>query len=595
MSYQFTREEHSLFYERELSAQTDSFKQVLGTSALYLLQEKEELFVAQFVTFRNGEMILKFSNNRMFPRIAEYLYCFLVTKDFRNYKIWGNISYQELLSKSVLGTEVQCIWAANSNEEGYSLIGFRGMSLDFVDSVRNAGKFILFLGPNPPPFEYLLNLQKLVTTFNNSHIKSLLDVPLSDIPRLPNYLNSGSNVAEIILEQSKLEDVVIIQGPPGTGKTHLIGELCSKLCLEGKSVLVTSLTNRALIELSHKTPLQELINQGKVFKKNLSFDEHLETPNLKELKNLQPINSSLILSTFFCSSIAASSLLENADSIFDYVIVDEASQAFLATLGIAKLLGRKNIWIGDIIQLPPVTAINSDIVKRRNFNYFIEGLKIECSELTSYPYFALTKSHRLTNRAASYTAIFYNNSLVSENELSENWSLLDEEISRLFHQKGGPTLIKLPLSKGVFDDRVLIKFAAYLSYYVTKSYPDRHISILCQSKVTVKATQKAITSILGKTTNILIDTVARAQGLTTDLTIYLIPDASYHRSLNSNLFNVATSRSRMNTIILCSKELFQYNRISETTSEYIRRLNAEFSFDYSKKINDLSDGKILQI
>jgi superfamily I DNA and/or RNA helicase len=32
---------------------------------------------------------------------------------------------------------------------------------------------------------------------------------------------------------------------------------------------------------------------------------------------------------------------------FDYVIVDEASQALLAMFGAAKLLGKKNIWFGD--------------------------------------------------------------------------------------------------------------------------------------------------------------------------------------------------------------------------------------------------------
>ena len=76
----YTREEHSNFLEEELRAQTKEFKQKLDTSAKFLLEEREELFVAQFLTFKDGEMILKFSTKRGLPRKGEYLYCFTVPK-----------------------------------------------------------------------------------------------------------------------------------------------------------------------------------------------------------------------------------------------------------------------------------------------------------------------------------------------------------------------------------------------------------------------------------------------------------------------------------------------------------------------------------
>jgi len=37
-----------------------------------------------------------------------------------------------------------------------------------------------------------------------------------------------------------------VQGPPGTGKTHTIGNLVGHLLAQGKSVLVTSHTTKAL-------------------------------------------------------------------------------------------------------------------------------------------------------------------------------------------------------------------------------------------------------------------------------------------------------------------------------------------------------------
>ncbi len=76
----YSREEHINFLEEELRAQTEAYKQKLDTSALFLLQDREELFVAQFLTFKDGEMILKFPNTRGIPRQGEYLYCFTVSR-----------------------------------------------------------------------------------------------------------------------------------------------------------------------------------------------------------------------------------------------------------------------------------------------------------------------------------------------------------------------------------------------------------------------------------------------------------------------------------------------------------------------------------
>jgi hypothetical protein len=47
---------------------------------------------------------------------------------------------------------------------------------------------------------------------------------------------------------------VIVQGPPGTGKTHTIGNLIGHLLAQGKSILVTAHTTKALRVLRDKVP-----------------------------------------------------------------------------------------------------------------------------------------------------------------------------------------------------------------------------------------------------------------------------------------------------------------------------------------------------
>lgn len=45
---------------------------------------------------------------------------------------------------------------------------------------------------------------------------------------------------------------VVVQGPPGTGKTHTIANLLGHFLAEGKNVLITSQTRKALEVLKEK-------------------------------------------------------------------------------------------------------------------------------------------------------------------------------------------------------------------------------------------------------------------------------------------------------------------------------------------------------
>src|SRR5262249_32498152 len=60
-------------------------------------------------------------------------------------------------------------------------------------------------------------------------------------------LSKPANPEQIrIAQQLEKHGGVLVQGPPGTGKTHTIGNLIGHLLAQGKSVLVTSHTTKAL-------------------------------------------------------------------------------------------------------------------------------------------------------------------------------------------------------------------------------------------------------------------------------------------------------------------------------------------------------------
>jgi hypothetical protein len=583
----YTRQEHCNFLEEELQAQTKAFRQKLNTSALFLLQEREELFVAQFLTFRDGEMILKFSNRRGLPRKGEYLYCFTVPKELRNYRNWGNKTYGDLIKEKSNFTEVVCVWQAPSKdkdgniEKDFCLVGFRGIDLEFAVNISTAKKMILILGPNKPPYEYINNLQQIVRKNFTNNVNSILDRDFQISNRHPILIDTKYDIPNFILNQLELTDQLILIGPPGTGKTYQIAEICKRLCEQGNSVLITALTNRALIEVVEKPALEKLLNEERIFKTKISTDEKNKFPNLQQTQEVCPQLGNLVLSTFYISSGEAANL--SRDLSFDYVIVDEASQALLAMFAAAKILGKKNIWIGDTKQLPPIVTINNDKVSKKNYDFLVDGLKA-LSNTSIVPIFQLTETYRLPKRGADYTGLFYNNSLKSraKTDMTLTFSECPNDVRVFFNSEGGPTLIKTDLEIGNKKPVNAINIAKLLIIHLLKAKENLHISVLSNYVDTVKALQKSIYGSVGNPKNLLIETVARIQGLTTDVTIFVIPNSGYNYSLEKRLFNVATSRAKRHTVIIADKNIVDsYPHIDKEVKMYLQKLNDEYSFYYT--------------
>ena len=325
---------------------------------------------------------------------------------------------------------------------------------------------------------------------------------------------------------------------------------------------------------------------NRYLKQNVSADEAKQLPKLQQTKNLNPQPGNLILSTFFIASNEASNLKDSPP--FDYVIVDEASQALLAMFAAAKLLGKRNIWIGDTKQLPPVVAINEDKVNKKNYGFLVDGLKA-LSDTASIPIYQLTETYRLPIRGAEYTGLFYENSLKSKakTDIQLSFAEMPSDIGMFFNPKGGSTLIKTDLNVGSKTPKQALEIAKFLVAHLIKVEESIHISVLSNYIDTVKALQKTIYSSVGNHNNLLIETVARIQGLTTDVTIFIIPNTGYNHSLDKRLFNVATSRAKRHTIIISDKNVItDYPRLNGDVKNYLQKLDNEYSFYYSpqKKI-----------
>ena len=575
-----SRKKHWQFLEDELKAETEAFNKKFSAKAIYLLEESEEMYVGQFIKFNEGEMIMRFPNSRNLPRKGEYLFSMILPKELRDYHKWESKTYNDLFKERYKGTECVCVWTSNSEDPRFSLVGFRKVELEFQNFIEenNGSGIILVFAPQRPPIDYIANLQKVIEDETSSKVSSILDNDYQTNDWSPQLIKQ-ENVSGFVRTQLSLVDKMILQGPPGTGKTFMIAELCKQLCEDGHSVLVTALTNRALMEIAEKSSLKELLKNGHVGKTNMSVDEHRENKELVPLKQILPSPGHVVLSSYFITSGFAADL--SCDSPFDYVIMDEASQALLPMFAAANKMGKKNLWVGDIHQLSPIVELNEERIKRSGYHGLINGLQLLTENSTS-PIFQLTTAHRFGQRSANYTGLFYNGTLLAKE--SKVYSDLDS-MNALLSKDGGPALLLTDMPIGDSSPSFAIMLATFVIGRLLKDNKKKEYAVLTCMRNTTRSLQKSIIQNVGAHANVLVDTVARIQGLTTDITIFFVPNTSYIRTLEPHLFNVATSRSKEHTIIIADKNVGDYPTLNPVVRQYLQRLKDDCSIYIPSKLD----------
>lgn len=562
------RRKHWQFLEDELKAETEDFKKIYLATAISLLKISQEMYVAQFISFKDGEMIMKFPISRALPRKGDFLVCMVLPPELQDYRNWGDRSYRDLYKARYNSTECVCIWHSPANDPRYSLVGFSKVSVDFANYIKKTPNIVLTFAPQRPPINYVMNLQKVVEDQCSKGVASILDANYQAKDWEPIPIRQD-DVSGFVYSQMALTETMILEGPPGTGKTYMIAELCAKLCAEGHSVLVTALTNRALMEIAEKPAVESLLEEHRIFKTNISMDEIRELSKLETLKSIAPMPGCLVMSTFYITSGYAAEL--TIEQPFDYVIMDEASQAIFPMFAASRKIGKRNLWVGDIHQLSPIVILNGNRITICGYKHLIEGLKLLADNSIS-PIYQLATAYRFGQRAANYTGVFYNDSLVAKespkyNDLPSMFKILSKD--------GGPTLVLTDMPSGDCTPQFAIYIATFIVDNIVKDNKDKEIAVLTCMKKTTRALQMAITQKVRTRKNLLVDTVARVQGLTTDITIFFVPDYSYIRTLEPHLFNVATSRAREHTIIIADKYVLDSTILDTKVRRFLERLKQD--------------------
>ena len=579
--------EYERFLQTELETQIRHFEQVINTEAL-VLKERGEVFVGRFMKVQpSGMAVFKVRNSDNMPRKNSFWTATYLIGEMGNFNNWGDKSwgtirrdYQRIFS------DAHCAWISQSDDESFCLIGIKNLTVEFAQILEGEKPIIAF-GPQDPPLQYLLNLIDLVNDQTCESVRQFLDFDDSTNYWDPEKVDSKTDLVSLLKGKLTDHSNLVIQGPPGTGKTFKMAQLTAHFLSENKSVLVTALTNQALIELAKKDDLVPFLNASKISKTSLTIDESKELPKLLGNKSNQ-CNASpgcLSLATFYISSGWA---VQQSQPPFDYVIMDEASQAFLPMIAALKKLGRKIIMIGDQNQLSPIVITNEDLITKNNWAPIVKGFETVCRNY-QFKSYMLGDTYRLTQRGADCTGVFYNNSLSSVSE----YQTIPSKHSVLI-QSGGPLLLECDLKVGDKAPENAFKkiYEIVNSLYIEN--PKAEIAVLSKFRETVRQLQKFFVlrwSSKELPENIKIETVDRVQGLTVDYCFFLIPNASIRYSLEKELFNVATSRAKYNTIIVSNLGLLREN-MPEEVRKYILKAQEDKFVALETPVKVISSGGI---
>lgn len=463
----------------------------------------------------------------------------------------------------------------SKKDSRYEYVACSGISTaiyDLFTKTTAQGRSLTVMVYTPfPPLDYYRNLSSFMDKFpNNKELFLECKINYEDwLPKELAYDNGQPNgISDTILQTLEAEDACIIQGPPGSGKSYTVAMIAAEYLKANKSVCVTTMANKGLIELIKQPPLQSYVKAGRISKTNLSSDEHIQIPGLLAAKSndLHASAGQLICATNYVLSGVYSDNNHNTEiPSYDLIIIEEASQAFLTTIAAFKQLGKKCIIVGDPMQLPPIVNALHPWYNSWNVDHQIEGLKhyILGSDI---PSFRIMTTFRLTQSSANCTKIFYGNNFASVRQDYLDYSFIQH---KAFPKDGGVVFhCTGDVRNGVYSESA----SAIISHIVNlleRHYPKRSLAIITPFKDSVKELQKRF-SIPEINLDITIETVDRIQGMTVDYAIFYLPARNPSFALEARRFNVATSRSKSTTLLISD---LPFNRLHSIPSSVLKFLD----------------------
>jgi len=593
-------EKQILFYEDQVRECELVYQTYLSTPLNQLFKD-EQAFYGNIVGVNDekGHVILKIRKNHC-PRLKiPKTFCIIRSEAWNtlgtNIALW-DCTCSAFLAQSkyhTLFSEIKPLYFVKNNDTDFDYVGCTSIDLELFNSIKKALKdglsvwFAMFDGF--PPIQYLLNLRNY-TEWHQSDKNLLITPKISYEDWQPKDLSFTDDIPDIIIKTLTDKGICVLQGPPGTGKSYTIAQIVKQYLEANKTVCVTTMSNKGIVELAAKEPLDEIRNKGKIKKTLLTADERRSVPGLELAdKSLHIAHGEMLCTTYYILSGKFKDInYEENTPIYDLIVIEEASQAYLTTIAAFSTLGKQCLIVGDPMQLPPIILNeNKSEYKYWDVKTLANGLKtlVLGSDIISY---RITTSFRLTEVGAMLSGVFYNNSLTSVQKNPVLYQLIDN--SNLYPPQGGTLLYTASGATDSICSGSALTLIRKVVGDIEINYPQRSIAIISPFRDTVQRIQKEF-YYEHQLMDIVVETIDRIQGITVDYAILYFPLRNIGFALSENRFNVATSRSRSTTLIISDMPLIGFSAISGNIASYLDRC-PKLSSDISKVSNPKVDPSI---
>lgn len=582
-------------------------QQKVNSSSMRQLLRSGDLSLAYVETIQRetGMIILKFPR-RMAPRLKVQKSITIISKgafqELGNHPVEWDCTWEKFCNNATFhssGSDITPMHYIQGKNDGYDFVACSGISgklYDIFDKTTSAGRSLSVIVYNPfPPTDYYNNLGRYMDMFSTNE-ELLLEPRMDYKDWQPEELAfneaNPSCISDTILKTLAEKDCCILQGPPGTGKSYTIATIVASYLDNDKSVCVTTMANKGLVELIKQDPLKEYIPQGRIYKTNLSVDEQRQIKGLKNASAdlIAPSGELLCATNYVLSSVySEKKMARNGIPSYDLIVIEEASQAFLTTIAAFKQLGKKCLIVGDPMQLPPIVKLNNPMYNAWNVNTQVEGLKTFAlgTDIKSY---RIVTTFRLTEKSAALTKIFYGNRFVSVKKEYQDFS---SARLAMFPNDGGVLYCCTnDLKDGLYSDSADVMIHKVVET-MEMHFPQMTLAIMTPFRDTVKELQKRFSN-SDVEMDITIETIDRIQGMTVDYSVLYIPGRNPGFALEERRFNVATSRSKSTTLIISDMPLRQFHTISSTVMRFISlcdRIDCQYQVKKNESVTEESNKK----
>jgi ATP-dependent RNA/DNA helicase IGHMBP2 len=445
-------------------------------------------------------------------------------------------------------------------------------------------------------YEDMKNALEIVEKARNCKLADLRDLILG-LQKAPNLTTIPQNTAPILNEEQNLalqnilntDYLFTLHGPPGTGKTTTLVQTIKSLVNNNFKILVCTASNAALDHITASllaeklNPLRlgnparvdekseeatldariknhtyykdvpkllkqaaEYFRKAETFKRSFGPQERLQRKEYREtareyLKEADQIlfhieQNCLENTLIHCATLSGSAAASLKKIQYDYLIVDEASQALEPAIWLALLKADRLILAGDPKQLPPTTK--STLAEK----VFHPVLMEKCMQ--KYPQFTemLRVQYRMHENIMAFPSKhFYENKLIAhtncKSEHKHPFTFIDTA--------GSGWEESTDASNGSIQNLGEATFTAKIAQKLKEQFPHQNIAVITPYRAQVKALLEleckanTIDSFQGQEADIIILSLVRSN-----------PSGECGFLKDERRLNVALTRAKQKLIVV---------------------------------------------